>query len=153
LRAAARTRLTALDLRQEDWLSQNMMRGGQHGLQAADLLHRRIEVQQGMPPIDPAGSTRPHLRRQRTDLEGLAKPPDPGRGNSAAQQQIALVVEKPRLFGVEPTDPGARQKFRHGSWRILWSGSGTISHVVYCNLGLQFGEPLVVRNMKAACRH
>jgi hypothetical protein len=49
LRATARTGLTALDLRQEEWLSQDMMRGGQHGLQAADLLHGRRECRQSIP--------------------------------------------------------------------------------------------------------
>jgi len=115
LRAAARTRLTALDLHQDEGLSQDMVGSRQHGRQAADLLHPRIEVQQGMPPIEPTGRARPRLRRQHTGLEGIAQRPDPGRGNSAAQQQVALLVEQPRSFGVEPVDPGSRQEFRHSA--------------------------------------
>ncbi len=113
LRAAAGTRFTPLDLRQKEWLLQEMMNGGQHDRQAADVLHRRIEVEQGMAPIGATGN-RPHVRRPRAGLEGVAKRSDPGRWDSAAQQEIALVVEMPHVFGVEPTDPGARQKLRHG---------------------------------------
>ncbi len=113
LRAAARPRLTTLDLRQEERLLQDMMNGGQHDRQSANLLHRGIEVEQGMAPIAAAGN-RPHLRRQSAGLEGVAKRPDPGLRDSAAQQEITLLVEMPCVPGVEPTDPGARQKLRHG---------------------------------------
>ena len=116
LRAAARTRLTPLDLRQEKRLLQEVMNGGQHDRQAANLLHRRIEIEQGMAPIG-ATRNRPHLRGPRAGLEGVAKLPDPGLGDSAAQEEIALVVETPRVFGVEPTDPGARHNICHGNRR------------------------------------
>ena len=112
LRAAARPRLTTLDLRQEEWLLQDMMNGGQHDRQSANLLHRRIEVKQGMAPIAAAGN-RPHLRRQRAGLEGVAKRPDPGLRDRAAQQEITLVVEKSCVPGVEPTDLGACRELRH----------------------------------------
>jgi hypothetical protein len=113
LRAAARTRFAPLDLRQEERLLQDMMHGSQHDRQAADLLHCRIEVEQGVAPIGATGN-RPHVRGQRAGLEGVAKRPDPGCGNGGAQQQIALIVEQPPVFSVEPRKPGARQELRHG---------------------------------------
>jgi hypothetical protein len=113
LRAAARTRFAPLDLRHEERLSQDLINRRQHDRQAANLLRGRIKLEQGMAPIGATGN-RPLFRRQRAGLEGVAKRPDPGRRNSAAQQEIALVVEQPRIFGVKPTEPGARQKLRDG---------------------------------------
>src|SRR5450631_2719016 len=107
----ARTRFTPLVLRQEERLLQDMMNGGEHDREAANPLHRRIE--EGMAPIGAAGN-RPHVRPSYAGLEGVAKRPDPGCGNSATQQEIALVAEMPRVFSVEPTEPGARQNLRHG---------------------------------------
>ena len=77
------------------------MNGGQHDRQAANLSHRRIEVEQGVAPVGATGN-RPLFRRQRAGLEGVAKRTDPGRGNRATQQEIALVVEQPCVGGVEP---------------------------------------------------
>jgi len=56
LHAAPRPRLASLDLRQEERLLQEMMHGGQHDRQAANLLHGRIEVEQRMAPIGTAGN-------------------------------------------------------------------------------------------------
>jgi hypothetical protein len=103
LRAATHTRLTPLDLGQEEWLLQDMMHGGQHDRQAADLLHCRIEVDERMTPIG-ATRTRPHVRRQHPSLESVAKRPDPGLGNRTAQQEVALLVETPCVIGGETTD-------------------------------------------------
>ena len=60
-----------------------MMDGGQHDRQAANLLHRRIEVQQGMAPIDATGN-RPLFRRQCAGFEGVLQRTDSGRGNRPA---------------------------------------------------------------------
>jgi uncharacterized protein YdeI (YjbR/CyaY-like superfamily) len=113
LRAAALARFSPLDLRQEERLLQDVMHGGQHDRQAANLLYGGIEIDQGMTPIGATGN-RPLFRRQHAGLEGIAKRCDPGRGNGAAQQEITLLVKTPRVFGVEPTHPGGRQESRHG---------------------------------------
>jgi hypothetical protein len=114
LRAAAGARLTPLDLRQEERRLQQMVHGGEHDRQAANLLHGRIEVEQGMAPIASAGN-RPVDRRRRAGLEAVAKRPDPGRRNGAAQQQKTLHVEQPPALDVERGDFGAGQNPGHGT--------------------------------------
>ena len=65
-----------------------------------------------MAPIGAAGN-RPHVRRPRAGLEGVAKRPDPDLRDGTAQHEIAMLAETPCVFGVEPTKPGARQYLGH----------------------------------------
>jgi hypothetical protein len=101
-------------------------------------------LEQGMAPIGATGN-RPLFRRQRAGLEGVAKRPDPGRRNSAAQQEIALVVEQPRVFGVKPTEPGARQKLRDGYRLAQEVGLSRYAQSTNLCTMAQYAEPVIGR--------
>ena len=112
LRAAAGARLTPFDLRQEERLLQDMIGGGQHPRLAANTLHRRIQIDQGVAPAMAAGH-RPCVGWKFAGVKSGAKRLDPVRGNDPGQQQKPVRIKALSVLGVEPADLGASGKIAH----------------------------------------
>ncbi|WP_246584050.1 hypothetical protein, partial [Bradyrhizobium iriomotense] len=118
LMATVLQRLAAPDLGEEERTAQHARARRQQQRQATGSLHRRIEIDESMAPAGAAGRG-PLIACPQARIEGRAQAIAPRRGDRAAQQEIAVMVEGGRLLSLEGRDLSGRRFTAHAATHHL----------------------------------